>query len=97
MRQSRPYSGIVFQTKPFELQRLYSGLGFQIKPFEVFPQSSDAGGREDVAHIGQSRPDYGLGVGAKDLKTFGVVPSSLESGRREARLGGTFMNEWVLS
>jgi len=33
-----------------------------------------------MAHIRQSKPDSGLGVKAKDLKTFQVVPSALGSG-----------------
>jgi len=33
-----------------------------------------------MAHIRQSRPDSGLGFQVKVLKTFQVVPSSLESG-----------------
>ena len=34
-----------------------------------------------MAHIRQSRPDYGLCFQAKVLETFQVVPSSLGSGR----------------
>ena len=34
-----------------------------------------------MAHVRQSRPDYGLGFQVKVLKPFQVVPSSLGSGR----------------
>ena len=33
-----------------------------------------------MAHIRQSRPDYGLGFEVEVLTTFEVVPFSLESG-----------------
>ena len=36
--------------------------------------------RANVAHIKQSRPDSGLGVQVKVVKTFQVVPTSLGSG-----------------
>ena len=37
-------------------------------------------GRENMAHIRQPRPNYGLHIQVKVLKTFQVVPSSLGSG-----------------
>ena len=33
-----------------------------------------------MAHVRQSRPDYGLGFQVRVLVTFKAVPSSLESG-----------------
>ena len=36
--------------------------------------------RANVVHIGQSRPDYGLGSQVKVLERFSGVPSSLGSG-----------------
>ena len=36
-----------------------------------------------MAHIRQSRPDYVLGFQVKVLKTFQVVPSSLDSGKEQ--------------
>ena len=40
-----------------------------------------------MAHMGQSRPDHGLGFQVKVLKTFQVVPSSLGS-KTAVRLHG---------
>jgi len=40
-----------------------------------------------MAHIGQSRPDSGLGLQVKVLKPFQAVPSSLGSGRGDALMG----------
>jgi len=38
--------------------------------------------RANMAHVTQSRPDSGLGFQAQVLKTFQVVPSSLDSGEQ---------------
>ena len=37
-------------------------------------------GRANTAHVGQSRPDSGLGFRVEVLETFEGVPSSLVSG-----------------
>ena len=42
--------------------------------------------RANMAHIGQSRPDSGLGFQVKALRTFGGVPSSRGSGYMGASL-----------
>jgi len=41
--------------------------------------------RENMAHIRQSRPDYGLAVQAKVLKTLQVLPSQVGGGVCDGR------------
>ena len=48
-----------------------------------------------MAHVGQSRPDSGLGSQVEVLEMFEVVPPLLGSGR--ARRGGSGVRGWSVA